>query len=41
VQAEPESVRRLVESLTGEALKQFLNNLRNHVECSDALRRAS
>ena len=32
MQAEPESVRRLVESLTGEALKQFLNNLRHHVE---------
>ena len=32
MQGEPESVRRLVESLTGEALKQFLNNLRHHVE---------
>jgi hypothetical protein len=32
MQGEPDSVRRLVESLTGEALKQFLNNLRHHVE---------
>ena len=32
MEGEPESVRRLVETLTGEALKQFLNNLRHHVE---------
>ena len=32
MQGEPESVRRLVESLTGEALKQFLNGLRHHVD---------
>src|SRR6266576_1201854 len=32
MQGEPESVRRLVESLTGEALKKFLDNLRHHVE---------
>ena len=32
MQEEPESVRRLVESLTGEALRHFLNNLRSHVE---------
>jgi hypothetical protein len=32
MQGEPESIRRLVETLTGEALKQFLQNLRHHVE---------
>jgi len=32
MQEEPESIRRLVETLTGEALKQFLRNLRHHVE---------
>jgi hypothetical protein len=32
MEGEPESIRRLVETLTGEALKQFLQNLRHHVE---------
>ena len=42
VQAEPESVRRLVESLTGEALRAVSSTTSGTTSrCSDALRRAS